>query len=98
MTRKSPYKHHVKKHIRRGRSVTDYDRGKGKQPKQPQVGKKPTLSYKQSSSNFIVNIRYTSITAERIPVHAVNAAQAIEQAMIMRRNIEEPLKVEATRN
>ena len=33
MTRKSPYKHHVHKHTRKGKPVHDYDRGMGDQEK-----------------------------------------------------------------
>lgn len=33
MTRKTPYKHPVKNHVRSGAKVRNYERGKGKKPK-----------------------------------------------------------------
>lgn len=35
MTRKSPFRHPVKQHLREGKVVHHYERGKGKAPKPP---------------------------------------------------------------
>ena len=62
MTRKSPYKHHVRKHIRKGKPVHDYDRGKGN---------KPSLIRPFSiggSTPYIVKVTYPDTSSETVNV------------------------------
>ena len=90
--RKSPFKHHVKSHIRSGKRVHDYDRGKGKQPKKlanPMMNKT-----KKSDTNHTVIIKYNKSSSEKIQVNAKNHPNAIDKALNMRKSTEFPMLIE----
>jgi len=91
--RKSPFKHHVKKHVRKGKPVTDYERGKGNQPKKPTMGHKP----QNVIANYRVNVKYVSNPTESFNFQVPDAPTAIGNALIIKRSIEEPLELEAIR-
>jgi hypothetical protein len=63
--RKSPIRHHVRKHRRSGRPVRDYERGHGSRPAKPRLRRNA-----QSSGSFMVHIAYASQAPETFPVNA----------------------------
>lgn len=92
MTRKSPIKHHVRKHRRSNTVVTDYDRGKGKKP---QNITKPSFSSPRSNPyNFTVIIKYVGASSETFPVRAIGIPEAVYNAMLSRTRTETPSEVE----
>jgi hypothetical protein len=96
MTRKSPIKHHVRQHRRKGRPVRDYERGHGSRPNkiaQPRL----RHSNQQSNSAYAVEIMYEALPSETIPVSAANYPDAIEMAMSSRREITSPWKIDVRR-
>jgi len=93
--RKSPIKHHVRQHKRKGRPVHDYDRGHGKRISKPTL---QCTKQTQSTGRYGVIIRYESLPAESFPVTASSFDEAIELAMNARTHITPPYAVEVAKN
>lgn len=91
--RKSPIRHHVRQHKRKGKPVHDYMRGKGE--RKPKLAK-PRLKHQQSvKSNFHVKIVYSNLASESLSVTAANYPEAIETALTIRREITPPWQIDA---
>lgn len=93
--RKSPIRHHVRRHIRSNRPVHDYMRGKGDRP--PKLAK-PRLKKQQSAQlNYVVSIAYVKSPSETLQINAVSYPEAIETALIIRREFEPPHEIAVKR-
>ena len=88
--RKSPYKHPVKKHVRKGTPVNNYERGKGdkaiKNRRSRVVGGNP------SSSAYDVTVQYIGST-EVVIVDAKNYLNALDMGLENRDKIERPTSI-----
>ncbi len=91
--RKSPIRHHVRKHRRCGRSVRDYDRGKGS--RKPKLAKPRLKKQPSAQIDFIVQITYERLPSETLKVNAPSYPEAIEMALTIRREITPPLQIDA---
>lgn len=96
--RKSPYKHPVKSHIRSGRKVHNYIRGRGEKPTKLAD---PRISFKKPSpkppTKFTVSIKYLK-SRETFQVDASSHDNAIKIAMAKRKSIKSPKEVESVMN
>jgi len=83
MRRKGPYKHHVRKHTRKDRdnkpyAVTDYERGKGRQPTQTPFIKRTRVTANKitgkrgGSGAYDVHLTYYDAGTEQLKVDADN--------------------------
>jgi len=106
--RKSPYKHHVKEHLRRNgkgirKPVTDYDRGKGKQPylrlrRSRVVGGGSNPAPNLSEVAYDVNIFYADYRSEHFSVDAKDYPGALMGGLEQRDTIEPPKIVRMRRS
>jgi len=100
--RKSPYKHHVREHLRRNgkgnlRPVRDYDRGKGDKPAPKPRRRRVVVSGSKSSANpsgavYGVVIYYPDYKSERLDIDAKDYRGALAGGL-ERRDITEPPKL-----
>jgi len=94
--RKSPYKHKVRKHMRLGRPVRKYERGKGRKPATPirvrrrrvvgapVRGKKPRVEPSGSGSLYDITINYPGGPPDRFDVDARSYMGALDSGIVDR--------------
>ena len=90
MPRKTPYKHPVKKHKRKGKPVNKYERGKGDKAKNQR--KSRVVGGNPSSSAFDVTVNYVG-SAEVLNVDARNYLGALDRGLETRDKIERPTSI-----
>jgi len=97
--RRSPFKHHVRRHLRKNRPVRDYDRGEGSKPphSMPRVRTSKSLTPKLTSSKrgggFAVTIEYPDYSKENLIVTAANYPNALQKSLMERRQVKAPLSI-----
>jgi len=94
--RKTPYKHHVRRHYRRDKRgnrypVTDYDRGKGRPVRK--TPRRRRVVGKKSSSSYVASIVYPDTSSESATVTAPNWASAIDAGLKKRERMDKPKEV-----
>jgi len=88
--RKSPYRHKVRSHIRKGRPVRSYMRGKG--PK-PYLANPVRRLRKFSRTSFMVRIEYPDYSSENFSVRARTFVDALDRGIIERKQFKIPLTI-----
>ena len=88
--RKSPYKHPVNSHVRSGKPVTNYVRGKGDQVIKPRSSR--VVGDNPSSSPYDVTVNYVS-SSEKIHVDAKDNVRAFDSGMVSREKTDTPMSV-----
>lgn len=94
--RKSPYRHDVSNHVRQGRPVQKYERGRGGKPalnprRRRVVGGVSPLSH------YDVTIVYVGTEEERLDVDAKDYVSALDSGMGSREGIQSPRKIRLRR-
>ncbi len=88
--RKSPFKHDVKNHVRKGRPVVQYERGKGDQAKKSKRKSRVVGGGSNSSSSvYDVTIIYDG-SSERFDVDARNYLGALGGGLSDRDRVDSP--------
>ena len=93
--RKSPYKHRVRSHTRKGRLVRSYERGKGERPL-PAPRRRP-VSPRSSGQFFRVRILYSDGGVETVIVNASSYLSAIDKGLMERRRLGTPYTIALAR-
>ena len=95
MKRKSPIKHKVRSHTRKGKIILDYFRGHGERPKKIS---KPTVKIYEKSrkdmNKYRITIKYTGNQRESFTVEAPSYPKAIEQSLISRLRVTPPKQID----
>lgn len=95
MKRKSPVKHRVKRHTRKGKPVTSYDRGHGTHPASMKVTKrKITKTIQTGPKAYVVNFTYEDGTGETVPVIATSYKAAMAEAFEEKKDKRTPTELE----
>jgi len=95
--RKSPYRHKVREHKRKGRPVRSYVRGKGEKPHKDRA-------YLVGESKYSVKVVYPDHTSEYVQVPPIGRAKlpfafrkALDVGIELRRYIKQPVIVSVRR-
>ena len=88
MPRKSPYKHKVRNHIRSGKPVINYQRGKGEQKKINNIIK----NYSHGGGSYNVSIFYDS-GSEKLTIPAVTPISALDMGIELRKQSNIPKRL-----
>jgi len=84
--RKSPYKHPVKAHTRKGYPVTNYERGRGKKPRTRSRPRK----FIASGDSFNIQIFYEKEPSETFTQSGKNYAEVINPSLLRRKSPKNP--------
>ncbi len=97
-TRKTPYKHPVKEHKRKGKPVQKYERGKGDQAKKNSKRRSRVVGGSRNPARSIYDITVIYVGAsERLEVDAKNYIGALDSGLADRDEIETPKMVRMRR-
>lgn len=88
--RKTPYKHPVKTHKRRGKTVNKYERGKG--DKVNKARRSRVVGGNPSSLEYAVTVTYIG-SSEQLSVDARNYLGALDMGLENRDKIERPTSI-----
>ena len=95
MKRKSPIKHKVRSHTRKGKIILDYFRGHGERPKK--ISKPTVKIYEKSrkdTNKYRITIKYIGNQRESFTVEAPSYPKAIEQSLISRLRVTPPKQID----
>lgn len=93
--RKSPYKHKVRAHKRKGIPVRQYERGKGKKPKERPPLRRKTAQ--MNGSTYRVVLIYPERERETLTLTGRNYVEVINPALQSRSRLEGPRQVRIRR-
>jgi len=98
LKRKSPIKHKVRSHTRKGKIILDYFRGHGERPRKLS---KPTVKIyeknKKDTNRYRITIKYIGNQRESFLVTAKSYPNAIEQGLISRSKIIPPKQIDVVK-
>lgn len=101
--RKSPYKHDVREHIRNGRTVLTYERGKGDQKKKKKRRERKQVEdvvkkrEPRKSGEYDVRVEYPDKSYENVMVQASNYHSAIKVSHDTRTKLRAPMMLRLRR-
>ena len=89
--RKSPYRHKVRAHIRAGRRVRSYERGKGKPPANP--GRKRNPRFSTKTYKYDITFEFPYYRRDKAVIYAPDPVSALRTVMTVKRMKEFPKRV-----